>query len=156
CASCCANQRETAMTLETATVDREQLLDQVVTAYLKEAHAGRAPEPETWLARYPELAADLAEFFADRAAVERLAVPLRSVAPAVPPAGAVGDYDVLEEVARGGMGVVCRARQRSLDRVVALKMVLAGRLASPADVERFRRDAESAARLDHPHIVPIY
>src|SRR5262249_10511189 len=130
------------MTLETTTFDREQLLDEVVTAYLKETPPGRAPDPEAWLARYPELAPDLVEFFADRAAVERLAVPLRSVAPAVPPAHVVGDYEVLEEVARGGMGVVCRARQRSLDRVVALKMVLAGRLASAADVERFRREAE--------------
>src|SRR6516162_992097 len=75
------------MTLEaTTTFDREALLDEVVTAYLKEARAGRAPEPEAWLARYPELAPELAEFFADRAAVERLAGPLRSVTPAGPPA----------------------------------------------------------------------
>ncbi|HEY7314490.1 MAG TPA: WD40 repeat domain-containing serine/threonine-protein kinase [Gemmataceae bacterium] len=145
------------MTLEaTMTFDREALLDEVVTAYLKEARAGHTPEPEAWLGRYPELASDLAEFFADRAAVERLAVPLRSVAPTELPADCVGDYELLKEIAHGGMGVVYRARQKSLNRVVALKMVLAGRLASADDVERFRQEAESAARLDHPHIVPIY
>ena len=145
------------MALEaTTTFDRERLLDDVVTAYLKEARTGRAPEPDAWLARYPELASDLAEFFADRAAMERLAVPLRSVTPGSLPVEAIGDYELLEEIARGGMGVVYRARQRSLNRVVALKMVLSGRLASAADVERFRHEAESVAQLDHPHIVPIY
>src|SRR5262245_63342762 len=118
------------MSPETTTFDREQMLDEVVTAYLKEERAGRAPEPGAWLARYPALAADLAEFFADRAALERLAVPLRLAAPAGPPADRVGDYELLEEIAHGGMGVVYRARQKSLNRVVALKMVLAVRLAS--------------------------
>lgn len=67
-----------------------------------------------------------------------------------------GDYDLIEQIARGGMGVIFRARQRSLGREVAIKMVLSGRFASDDEIRRFQREAESAALLDHPNIVSVY
>ena len=96
------------------------------------------------------------EGFADDEAVPDASAPITRFTDDATPLCSFGDYELLEEIGRGGMGIVYRARQKSLNRIVALKIILAGRWASEAQVQRFRAEAEAAAALAHPNIVPIH
>jgi outer membrane protein assembly factor BamB len=152
--------------------ERERRVDEAVAAYFQAREAGQPPAREEFLARYPDLADELASFlearavFTDRAGAPPTPMPAQQ-APTLPqgedPGEPIlatvryfGDYELLEEIARGGMGVVYKARQVSLNRVVALKMILAGQLAGEDDLRRFRQEAETAASLQHPNIVAIH
>jgi WD40 repeat protein/tRNA A-37 threonylcarbamoyl transferase component Bud32 len=140
--------------------DREQRFQEAVLAYLKAADAGQPLGQDELRRRFPDLDAELATFFADQSALESRLAPLRELHAACVPASAeglrsFGDYEVQEEIGRGGMGVVYKARQKSLNRPVALKVIRAGVLASAEDRRRFRNEAEAAA-LEHPGIVPVY
>jgi eukaryotic-like serine/threonine-protein kinase len=150
---------------------RDSHLAEIIAAYLQAVDNGQLPDRDELLARHPELATELTEFFTDHDQFGRVMSPFRGAVPStqffgssrtsesnpeVPVGHHFGEYELIEEIARGGMGVVFKARNARLDRTVAIKMILAGHLATPAEVDRFRREAKSAAQLDHPNIVPLY
>jgi serine/threonine protein kinase len=149
----------------------------IIADYLAGVASGELASREALLQEHPHLAGELAEFFAShdqladlgswwRRAAQGPPTPAADpdVTLAVGPGGAAAaaalpelpDYQMLREIARGGMGVVYMARQKSLNRLVALKMILQGRLASAADRQRFLIEAAAAAKLKHPHIVVIH
>ena len=164
--------------------DREEVLAQLVEELSDRAGPETQGLLDAMATAHPDLAGQLRELFATMSVADAVAdestiifsdehrrrlldAPVPSATRAdvrpgmfVPGAtllpAAFGDYELLAEIGRGGMGVVYRAVQRSLGRTVAVKMLLRRDLASQADLARFRSEAEAAARLDHPGIVPIF
>ncbi len=143
--------------------DPDERLAALLAALGDDARAGRTPDVAAAAAANPDLAAELRELwaiaqFADLArstATIPFTPPSTDTTPAVLPRD-FGDFELLAELGRGGMGVVYKANQKSLNRTVALKMVREAHLASDADRARFRAEAEAAARLKHPNIVTVH
>lgn len=150
---------------------REERLANLLAQMTDELRGGQIPDLESLARQHADLSVELRELWAAVQLAEGIAAGLsqRSVSDltiVLPAAGLLGtagdlprlfgDFELERELGRGGMGIVYQARQRTLDRVVAVKMILRGELASTADLARFRSEAESAARLDHPGIVPVY
>jgi eukaryotic-like serine/threonine-protein kinase len=151
--------------------EREHRLDSVVAEYLDEIDSGRAVEPRQWLARFPEFYDELSDFFADRDEFEKIAAGLRDVTGSVdeglsldwlgPPAhpehlGSLAAYEVLEWVGRGGMGVVFKGFDASLNRFVAIKVLAPQWSADTSARRRFTREAQAAAAISHPHVITIH
>src|SRR4051812_49305631 len=122
-------------------VTREERLDAVLASFLADAQSDSARAREQLLALHPDLQGDLTEFLAAHDRWDRVGAPLRAAlaGPPGPHAGqSFGPFEILAEVGRGGMGVVFKARQKALGRLVALKLHLAGPLAAAEDVRRFQ------------------
>jgi WD40 repeat protein/tRNA A-37 threonylcarbamoyl transferase component Bud32 len=151
---------------------RQGLLEEVLEDYMRRHDRGEAVDRDRFLAQHPELADELRSYFAGSDEVERLhrrpgrETPMLSPSCGLPALGEsrpgssearrIGEYELLEQIGYGGMGVIYKARQLRLERLVALKMIRSDRLASPVDILRFRSEAEAVACLDHPNIAPIY
>ena len=148
---------------------REERLFDVITAYIEVRDQGQVTDRSQWLARYPEFAAELADFFATRERLEVLAAPQAgalaqpvgnsaeaALPPALPGSGQLGDFHLLREIGRGGMGVVYEAEQISLGRRVALKVLPFVAALDPKQLQRFQNEARAAGHLHHTHIVPVH
>src|SRR5262245_36126709 len=156
-------------------------LEAAVAEYLESLERGENPNRAALLERFADVATDLADFFADHDRMAGLARPNRTadaplettalLNPGVPassdvtwrsapstqcaPLGQIGQYQLLEEIGRGGMGVVYKARHRTLGREVALKTILSGPFASIDDRLRFQAESVAAAKLSHKGIIPV-
>ncbi|MFO0966018.1 MAG: tetratricopeptide repeat protein [Gemmataceae bacterium] len=131
----------------------EATLSAVLAEYLEAVDRGEKPDREALLARHPLLAERLRAYFTDQDRIDAFAEPLRSHG-AAEAAGLA--YELLDEISRGGMGVVIRCRDRTLDRNLAIKVLLDRFRDRPDMVRRFVEEARITGRLQHPFIVPVH
>ena len=155
--------------VDEVTQDSDEVLASLLEQLLADAREGQPPDFERVTSKHPELREELRELWATVQVAEDLASfssllgqqqadarPTETSTTGLNLPKTIGDYELLEELGRGGMGVVYRARQKSLNRTVAIKMILRGDLATDQDLARFRVEAEALGRLEHPHIVRVY
>ena len=144
--------------------DRDPI-EQLADSFIARFRAGEHPSIEEYAAKYPDLADDIRELLPALVELELNHSPMGSVTASVgqtstsgaaEPARQLGDYLILREIGRGGMGVVYEAVQQSLGRHVALKVMPQNSLAGSSHLERFRLEARAAARLHHTNIVPVF
>ncbi|MBX7105637.1 MAG: serine/threonine protein kinase [Gemmataceae bacterium] len=141
--------------------DRDERLAALIDELAVRQKRGESADPDLLPHVEPELREELRQLWAAHELAARLAprastLPYLRDLPAAAPPDAFGDFAILDELGRGGMGVVYLARQKSLGRLVALKMILHGGLASDDDRARFRAEAAASARLVHPDIVTVH
>jgi serine/threonine protein kinase len=132
--------------------DRDAL-DRLADEFLARRRKGERPSIEEYAAAHPHLASEIRELFPTLEMMEELAPDERDTDA---PPRQLGEYRILREIGRGGMGVVYEAEQVTLGRRVALKVLPFHRLLDKSRLERFRREAQAAARLHHPNIVPVH
>jgi eukaryotic-like serine/threonine-protein kinase len=145
---------------------RDVVLERLAAEFVERHRQGKHPPLSEYTDRYPDLAADIRDLFPALAQIEKLKPPAdatdategfeRPATPALANLERLGDYRILREVGRGGMGVVYEAEQESLGRHVALKVLPSSALLNPTYLARFRREAQAAGRLHHTNIVPVF
>ena len=151
--------------------ERERQLDAIIAEYYRSSDTDGPPDQNAFILQHPDFAAELKEYFSDARlfhAEDGSTPPDTLLGPTIidtprPVQSAskqvvryFGEYEILEELGAGGMGVVYKARQKKLSRVVALKMIRSGELANSSDVQRFEAEAKAAAKLSHPGIVSVH
>jgi len=140
--------------------DQQRRLAEIVEGYMVAREEGLAPDPAEYLARHPDLAEPLRAYLESVDFLHQAALGVdggrTTPVEAVTSEKRLGDYQLIREIGRGGMGVVYEARQISLDRRVALKVLPFAAVLDRKQIARFRNEAQAAARLQHPHIVPVY
>lgn len=163
-----AHHSDDASGVDTEAVDAaDPRLVKAVQEYMAAVEAGQRPSRQEWITRHPDIAVELGQCLDGLAFVQSAAATIRVVEPQAPdasdpaaagglPSRPLGDFRLVREIGRGGMGVVYEAEQLSLGRRVAVKVLPLAAALDPRHIQRFRNEAQAAAQLHHTHIVPVY